>query len=154
MTIRTNPPGAVVYVDNYQIGTTPVSTNFIHYGTRNIRIVKDGYETLTVEQPIPAPWYQIPPIDFVAETMVPTEIRDHRTLNYQLVPQRIVPPDELRSRAEDLRARAAAPGVHAGRLLLFGGLRDDGHFLDDITAVTSRCTRRWASSTRKSRKAG
>lgn len=26
--------------------------------------------------------------------------------------------------------------VHAGRLLLFGGLRDDGHFLDDITAVT------------------
>ena len=26
--------------------------------------------------------------------------------------------------------------VHAGRLLLFGGLRDDGHFLDDISAVT------------------
>ena len=25
--------------------------------------------------------------------------------------------------------------VHAGRLLLFGGLRDDGHFLDDITSV-------------------
>jgi len=111
MTVRTNPPGALVYVDGYQVGTTPVSTNFIHYGTRQIRIVKDGYETLTVEQPIPAPWYQIPPIDFVAETMVPKEIRDHRTLNYQLVPQRIVPPDELRSRAEDLRARAAAPGV-------------------------------------------
>ena len=111
MTIRSNPPNAVVYVDNYQIGTTPVSTNFIHYGTRNIRIVKDGYETLTVEQPIPAPWYQIPPIDFVSEILTPTEIRDHRTLNYQLVPQRIVPPDELRSRAEDLRARAATPGV-------------------------------------------
>jgi PEGA domain-containing protein len=111
MTIRTNPPGAVVYVDGYQIGTTPVSTNFVHYGTRNLRIVAPGYETLHVEQPIPAPWYQIPPIDFVAETMVPKEIRDHRTLNYQLVPQRIVPPDELRGRAEDLRARVAAPGV-------------------------------------------
>jgi len=111
MTIRTNPPGAVVYVDDYQIGTTPVATNFVHYGTRKIRIVKDGYETLTVEQPIPAPWYQVPPIDFVAETMVPKEIRDHRTLNYQLVPQRVVPPDELRARAEDLRARAATPGI-------------------------------------------
>lgn len=111
MTIRTNPPGAVVYVDGYKIGTTPVSTNFIHYGTRNIRIAKDGYETMQVEQPIPAPWYQIPPIDFVAETLVPKEIRDHRTLNYQLVPQRVVPPDELRARAEDLRARVAAPGV-------------------------------------------
>jgi PEGA domain-containing protein len=111
MTIRTNPPGAVVYVDDYQIGTTPVSANFVHYGTRKIRIVKDGYETLTVEQPIPAPWYQLPPIDFVAETLVPQEIRDHRTLNYQLVPQRVVPPDELRARAEDLRARAATPGI-------------------------------------------
>ncbi len=111
MTVRTNPPGAVVYVDDYQIGTTPVSTNFVHYGTRKIRLVKDGYETLTVEQPIPAPWYQIPPIDFVAETLVPNEIQDHRTLNYQLVPQRVVPPDELRARAEDLRARVAAPGA-------------------------------------------
>lgn len=111
MTIRTNPPGAVVYVDDYQIGTTPVSTNFVHYGTRKIRIVKDGFETLTVEQPVPAPWYQIPPIDFVSENLVPKEIRDHRTLNYELVPQRVVPPDELRARAEDLRARAAVPGV-------------------------------------------
>ena len=25
--------------------------------------------------------------------------------------------------------------VHAGKLLLFGGLRDDGRFLDDITTV-------------------
>lgn len=111
MTIRTNPPGAMVYVDGYPIGTTPVSTNFVHYGTRELKIILDGHEPLTVEQPIPAPWYQIPPIDFVAETLVPTEIRDHRTLNYQLLPQRVVPPDELRARAEDLRARAASPGV-------------------------------------------
>ena len=111
MTIRTNPPGAVVYVDDYQIGTTPVSTNFVHYGTRKLRIVKDGYETLTVEQPIPAPWYQIPPLDFVSETLVPKEIRDHRTLNYQLVPQQVVAPDQLRARAEDMRARVSGAGV-------------------------------------------
>ena len=58
MTIRTNPPGALVYIDNYEIGTTPVSTDFIYYGKRQIRIEKPGYETLTVEQPIPAPWFQ------------------------------------------------------------------------------------------------
>jgi len=111
MTIRTNPPGAMVYVDGYPIGTTPISTNYIHYGTRELRLVKDRCETMTVQQPMPAPWYQIPPIDFVAETLVPQEIHDHRTLTYQLVPQRVVPPDELRARAEDIRARAAAPGV-------------------------------------------
>lgn len=42
MTVRSNPPGALVYVDDYQIGTTPVSTDFIYYGTRKIRLVKDG----------------------------------------------------------------------------------------------------------------
>src|SRR5687768_13584388 len=28
MTVRSNPPGAKVYVDDIEIGTTPVSTNF------------------------------------------------------------------------------------------------------------------------------
>jgi hypothetical protein len=103
MTIRTNPPGALVYVDDYEIGTTPVSTDFTYYGTRKIRIVKDGYETLTVMQPIPAPWYQFPPADFITENFVPGKIRDQRLLDYQLKPQMVVPTDQLLSRAEGLR---------------------------------------------------
>jgi hypothetical protein len=103
MTIRSNPPGAYVYVDNYPVGTTPCSTNFIYYGQRQIRLVKDGYETLTVEQPIPAPWYQWFGIDFVTENLIPGEIRDERTLDYQLQPQRIVPREEVLANAEALR---------------------------------------------------
>ena len=59
MTIRSNPPGALVYVDDYEVGITPISTSFIYYGQRRIRLVKDGYETLTVMQPIPPPWYDV-----------------------------------------------------------------------------------------------
>ena len=103
MTIRSNPPGALVYVDDYEIGTTPVSTDFTYYGTRKIRLVKDGYETLTVMQPIPSPWYQVPPIDFITENFVPGQIRDQRILDYQLKPQMVVPTDQLLSRAEGLR---------------------------------------------------
>jgi hypothetical protein len=103
MTIRTNPPGALVYVDDYEIGATPVSTDFTYYGTRKIRIVKDGYETLTVMQPFPAPWYQYPPADFITENFVPGKIRDQRILDYQLKPQMIVPTDQLLYRAESLR---------------------------------------------------
>lgn len=103
MTIRSNPPGALVYVDDYEIGLTPVSVNFTYYGTRRIRLVKDGFETLTVMENIPAPWYQIPPLDFVSENLVPGEIRDRRTLTYQLRPQTVCPPEELLSRAEQLR---------------------------------------------------
>jgi hypothetical protein len=110
MTVRTNPPGALLYVDDHPepIGVTPVSHAFTYYGTRKIRLVKDGYETLTVMQPIPAPWYEYPPIDFVAENFVPGQIRDQRTLDFQLKPQMVVPTEQLLSRAEELRR-----GVHA-----------------------------------------
>jgi hypothetical protein len=109
MTIRSNPPGSLVYVDDYEIGTTPVSHDFVYYGTRKIKLVKDGYETLTVLQPMPTPWYQYTPLDFVAENLVPWEIRDERTLDYQLQPQVIVPTDQLLERAENLRRSSGAP---------------------------------------------
>jgi len=108
--IRSNPPGALVYVDDYEIGTTPVSTDFTYYGTRKIRLVKDGYETLTVLQPVPAPWYEIPPLDFFSENLVPGEIRDRRVLTYQLRPQMVVPTDQLLQRAQGLRTAAQGPG--------------------------------------------
>jgi hypothetical protein len=103
LNVRTNPPGALVYVDNQQIGTTPCSVDFTYYGTREIRLVKPGYETLTINQPIPAPWYQIPPLDFVSENLVPNKIRDNRTVSYDLAPQVIVPREQLADRANQLR---------------------------------------------------
>jgi hypothetical protein len=77
--------------------------DFTYYGTREIRLVKPGYETLTVNQPIPAPWYQIPPLDFFSENLVPTKIRDNRTVMYDLAPQIIVPREQLVDRANQLR---------------------------------------------------
>src|SRR3990172_4868340 len=102
LNVRSNPPGALVYVDNQQIGTTPCSVDFTYYGTREIRLIKPGYETLTVNQPIPTPWYEIPPIDFVSENLVPYKIRDNRTVTYDLAPQLVVPKEQLLDRANQL----------------------------------------------------
>jgi hypothetical protein len=101
--VRSNPPGAMVYVDNQPVGTTPCATDFVYYGTREIRLVKPGFETLTVNQPIPVPWYEVPPFDFVTENVVPRKIQDYRTVSYNMVPQVIVPTEQLLSRAEGLR---------------------------------------------------
>ncbi len=103
LTLRSNPSGARVYVGDQEIGTTPVSTDFVYYGTRKIRLVKDGYETLVVNQPIPAPWYQYFPLDFVTENVLPGEIRDERVVNFQLTPLVVQPSEPLLSRAENLR---------------------------------------------------
>ncbi len=106
-----------MYVDDYPIGTTPISTDFVYYGTRKVRIVKSGYETLTVLQPIPAPWYQYPVLDFITENVVPGEIRDERVVEYQLQPQVVVPSTQIlgtRRKPATLGGRSAGSGA-AGR---------------------------------------
>jgi hypothetical protein len=111
MIVRSNPPGAVVYIDDYEIGTTPVAANFTYYGTRKIRLVKNGFETLTVMQPVAAPWYQMVPLDFITENLIPGKIHDTRTFDYPLVPQLVVPSEQLLERAEGLRRETHASGV-------------------------------------------
>jgi len=108
MTIRSNPPGALVYVDDYQLGTTPVSHDFVYYGTRKIRLIKDGYETLTVRQPFPLPWYQYFPLDFVTENVIPWEIRDERVVDLAMVPAASTPPESVVARAEQVRRAAGS----------------------------------------------
>ena len=108
MTIRSSPPGALVYVDDYQIGTTPVSTDFIYYGTRKIRLIKDGYETLTVRQPFPIPWYEIFPLDFVTENLWPWEIRDERVVDLAMSTTASMPPESVVARAEQARLSAGS----------------------------------------------
>jgi len=113
MLIRSNPPGATVYVDNQLVGVTPCATDFTYYGTREFRFVKPGYETLTVKQPIPPPWYEWPGIDFVSENVVPREIQDYRTISYNLVPEVIIPTDHLLARGDQLRVAAQTGSLPA-----------------------------------------
>jgi hypothetical protein len=111
LTVRTNPPGAQVFVDDQEIGTTPCSASFVYYGTRKITVMKDGYRTETVFQKIPPPWYEIPPLDFVSENLVPRETRDERIVDLQLVPEEIVPQQKLLDRAQALRDSARMGNV-------------------------------------------
>jgi hypothetical protein len=106
MTIRTNPPGALVYVDDQEIGTTPVSTDFTYYGTRKLQLMKDGFETMTVKQSFAPPWYEYPVVEFFSENLWPFELRDEHLLNFQMQPQQILPTERLLERAENLRVGA------------------------------------------------
>ena len=113
MTVRTSPPGATVSVDNQVVGTSPAATSFVYYGTREFRIEKDGYRTETIRKKIRAPWYQIPGIDFVAETLWPGEIRDERIIDVQLVPKTLESTEDLIGRADSLRTQSRVGVVTA-----------------------------------------
>jgi len=109
--LRSNPPGAMAYVNNKPVGRTPIATSFVHYGTMDFRLVKDGYETVSEKRKIRAPWYQWPGIDFFSEVVWPQEITDERMVTFEMRPERIVPQDELLARAETVRNQAQAQGT-------------------------------------------
>lgn len=103
--IHTDPPGAVVEVNNRPLSATPADDHFVYYGKYHFKIVKPGYETLQVEQNIPAPWYEYPPLDFIAENIWPCRILDRREFRYALEPAQQPQTNDLLRRAENSRNR-------------------------------------------------
>jgi hypothetical protein len=109
--ITSNPPGATVYREGMQLGVTPVDDPFVYYGTREYKLILDGFETLTVKQPAPPPWYEIPPLDFITETLWPFRVRDiRRPEPYQLQPMQPANPNQVIDRAQQLRNSGRAIG--------------------------------------------
>lgn len=108
-TIRTNPPGALVFVNGEEIGPTPVSRSFTFYGPREIVLVADGYQTQKFIQPVKAPWYDNLFTEFFTENLVPFTIRDEREFYYELSPAVNPATGELVARAENLRAVGKSP---------------------------------------------
>ncbi len=106
MTIKTEPDGALVYLNDEEVGRSPVSVDFTWYGDYDIVIRHEDYETLKTHQRIREPWYQVPPIDFFAEVLVPFEIHDRRELFFELEPATATDREELLQRAAAFRERA------------------------------------------------
>jgi len=108
--ISSDPPGAIVYRNGQPIGATPVEENFVYYGKYHFRLVKDGYEPLDVDQDVHAPCYEYPPLDAVSEILNPYKLRDVHRFHYLLQPAQPVRPDDVRSRAEQLRGQGQQIG--------------------------------------------
>jgi len=110
MTIRTNVDdqgGALAIIDKQEVGFTPVSTGFTYYAPREIKLIKDGYETATFVQPIDPPWWDSPLLEFFTENLLPITLRDEREFHYELQPARQVRTDEVLDRAMQLRREAS-----------------------------------------------
>lgn len=112
MTIRTDPPGALVEVDGERLGLTPVSTDFLYYGTREITLSAPGYETLVVQQPVPPPWYQVFPIEFFADNLLPVRVTNRHEFFYRLRPRdpQLDEEDRLLDRARGFRSQSQFGG--------------------------------------------
>jgi hypothetical protein len=106
LTIRSDPPGALVELDGQRIGYTPVAIDFTYYATREISLSKVGYETLTVQQPVPPPWYQRFPFDFASDNFLPWQITNRHEFTYRLNPKLLVGEEDLLERANNIRTQS------------------------------------------------
>jgi hypothetical protein len=108
-TIRTNPPGALVYVNGEELGPSPVSQSYVYYGPREIVLVADGHQTQKIIQPVDAPWYDNVLTDFFTENLLPFTIRDEREFAYDMAPATSPDVGDLVQRAEGMRGQGQLP---------------------------------------------
>jgi hypothetical protein len=83
--VTSDPPGALVYLNGQEAGRTPMNKTFIWYGTYDVQVRKDGFKTVNVKEKVWAPWWQIPPIDLLAD-LLPVPQYDSHKLSYTLTP--------------------------------------------------------------------
>jgi len=119
ITIVTDPPGSVVYLNDVEQGSTPCTVPFEWYGDYDVRIraqkevgtpdnPKTIYYYLHTNRTAHTPWFQVIPIDFFAD-IAPWEIRDDKTWAF-VVPE--VPDqssEELIQNARSLKGQLQAP---------------------------------------------
>ena len=102
LTIKTNPPGALVYVDDEFKGKTPVTYDFLWYGPHRVLVRKDGYARVDDRPVLNTPIYFWIPFDLITE-LLPIPIKDQRVWSYELSPAASSPapePPELSTSAQ------------------------------------------------------
>ncbi len=108
--VTSAPAGARVWVNDQDIGTTPVDTRFTFYGTYDVRLELDGYESVSEPRQAKAPIHEYPGIDLVAHAL-PHDF-DH-TVEWHFDLQQVLEAtdptaarEQLLDRAADLRRQA------------------------------------------------
>jgi hypothetical protein len=103
LTINTNPAGAQVFLNDEEIGVSPVTASFNWYGDYNITIRKQGCETLQTHRKLQAPWYDLFPFDFLTQILYPGRIVDSYEWSFDLKSQKEISRQELIEAAEQIK---------------------------------------------------
>ena len=67
--ITSEPAGALVYLNDQEVGRTPLEVPFTWYGTYDVRLERTGYRTLQTQQTADQPWWEKPGPDLFAEAV-------------------------------------------------------------------------------------
>jgi hypothetical protein len=85
ISITSEPPGALVWLNDVQVGRTPCSADFTFFGTYDVRLDLEGYEPIITSREAEPPIYEYPGFDLVAEA-VPLNIATFIDWHFELEP--------------------------------------------------------------------
>jgi hypothetical protein len=104
--ITSDPTGALVYLNDREVGRTPVDVDFVHYGTYDVRLTLEGHESQLTSGDAKSPWWDFVGIDFFAE-LVPADLESNVEWHFVLDPRPADPEVErvqTIDRAREMRA--------------------------------------------------
>jgi len=123
ITIGSEPMGAVVMMNDVEVGRTPVTVPFTWYGDYDLRF-RNEVNVGTPEKPVikryylhthkktTTPWFEFIPMDLVAE-LLPVPFKDEQVWAFP-IPEVVEPTDpELIDRARELRGDVERTGPKA-----------------------------------------
>ena len=117
VTVTSEPPGAVVWLNDVEVGRTPVKTAFTYYGVYDVRLRREGYEPLNTSKNAKAPLAEVPPVD-IFTTAWPGRVKTNLVWHFDLKPVEPQTPEAekaLIERAGQMREKVAASEQTEGK---------------------------------------
>ena len=102
ITVTSEPSGSLVYLNDEEVGRTPVTVPFRFYGVYDVRLEHDGYAPLWTKHAADQPWWDFMGPDLVAETI--PHVKSQQTWSFTLEPRPADDPDLLVAHARQMRA--------------------------------------------------
>ena len=112
LVVESTPAGADLFLDDEAVGKTPARIPFEFYGSRELLLRMEGRKTQLRLITLTPPWWQIFPLDFFTELLVPTTFTDTHIARFQLEKTSALDPqglEALRIRAESFRDSIDSP---------------------------------------------
>lgn len=108
--VTSEPAGAMVWLNNEQVGRTPCETDFKFYGTYDVRVVLEGYEPIATSRVAETPLYEQPGPDLLVAAL---PLNNRITWHFDLKPaaetvNKLQAEKDVVGRARELRSKAAA----------------------------------------------
>jgi len=108
ISITSEPTGALVMLNDEEVGRTPLQVPFTWYGTYDVRLERDGYHPKWTTADAKAPWWETPGIDLVAEAIPDAQSRIN--WHFTLDPLGEFDEDAFVQRARNLNQKANLRG--------------------------------------------